>query len=120
LLAKVAVHPIVGPPEAIEKVARQEFMSALKKRRFSVVGLEDATFILRPYVLATNAGSAVKVEFVLDVSEPSGKRINRFAGQLSANRVFASDAYSALTLQITQSLASEMVVGLEAWLSNPQ
>ena len=42
---------------------------------------ERADFNLRPYILAAKEKSGTKISYVLDVTDPAGKRVNRFAGE---------------------------------------
>ena len=90
-LARVAVAPIVGAPDAIAKQIQQEFTSAIEKQRVSVTASKEerADYTLRGYIVAAKDKTATKVSYIWDVTDPSGKRVNRITGEevISANAI---------------------------------
>ena len=82
-LAKVTVAPIIGAPDAIAKQIQQEFTSAVEKQRVTVVASKDerADYTLRGYIVAAKDKSATKVSYIWDVTDPTGKRVNRITGE---------------------------------------
>jgi hypothetical protein len=117
-LARIAVAPIIGAPDAIAKQIQQEFTSAVEKQRVSVTSGKDerADYTLRGYIVAAKDKSATKVSYIWDVTDPTGKRVNRITGEevVSANN--AKDPWAALTPQVAQSIASKAANSLVAWL----
>jgi hypothetical protein len=117
-LARVSVAPIVGAPDAIAKQIQQEFTSAVEKQRVSVTASKEerADYTLRGYIVAAKDKAATKVSYIWDVTDPSGKRVNRITGEevISANAT--KDPWAAITPQVAQSIASKAANSFAAWL----
>jgi hypothetical protein len=119
-VAKVAVNPIVGPPDALGRQLHQEFTSALQKQRVGVAQSKDegADYHLRPYILAAKEKRGTKVSYVLDVSEPTGKRVNRFAGEEIVPGSPSQDPWTAITPAVAEAVAAKATGSFVAWLPN--
>jgi hypothetical protein len=117
-LAKVAVAPIIGAPDAIAKQIQQEFTSAMEKQRVSVTSSKEerADYTLRGYIVAAKDKSATKVSYIWDVTDPSGKRVNRITGEEAVSANPGKDPWAALTPQVTQSIAGKAANSFAAWL----
>ena len=117
-LAKVAVAPIIGAPDAIAKQIRQEFTSAVERQRVSVVSGKDerADFTLRGYIVAAKDKSATKVSYIWDVTDPTGKRVNRITGEEVVTPSSGKDPWAALTPTVAQSIAGKAANSFIAWL----
>src|SRR5947207_13640194 len=117
-LAKIAVAPIIGAPDAIAKQIQQEFTSAVEKQRVSVTSGKDerADYTLRGYIVAAKDKSATKVSYIWDVTDPTGKRVNRITGEEVVSANTAKDPWAALTPQVAQSIASKAASSFIAWL----
>ena len=119
-LAKIAVAPIIGAPDAIAKQIQQEFTSAVEKQRVSVTSGKDerADYTLRGYIVAAKDKSATKVSYIWDVTDPTGKRVNRITGEEVVSGATAKDPWAALNSQVAQSIASKAASSFVAWLPN--
>jgi hypothetical protein len=119
-VAKVAVNSIVGPPDALSRQLHQNFTSALERQRVSVAPSKDerADYNLRPYILAAKEKNGTKVSYVLDVSEPSGKRVNRFAGEEIVAGSSSQDPWAAITPAVAEAIAAKATGSFVAWLPN--
>lgn len=119
-VAKVAINPIVGPPDALGRQLHQEFATALEKQRVGVTQSksERADFNLRPYILAAKEKKGTKISYVLDVSEPSGKRVNRFAGEEIIAASPSQDPWTAITPAVAEAIAAKATGSFVAWLPN--
>jgi hypothetical protein len=117
-MAKVAVNSIVGPPDGLGRQLHQEFASALQKQRVSVTQSKDdrVDFNLRPYILAAKDKRGTKVSYVLDVSEPTGKRVNRFAGEEIVAASPSQDPWGAITPDVAEAIAAKATASFVAWL----
>jgi hypothetical protein len=117
-LAKVSVAPIIGAPDAIGKQIHQEFTSAISKQRVTVVtGKEEkADYTLRGYVVAAKDKNATKVSYIWDVTDPSGKRVNRITGEEAAAASPSKDPWAALSPQVAQSIAGKAANQFATWL----
>jgi hypothetical protein len=119
-MAKVSINSIVGPPDPLSKQLQQDFTSALEQQRVAVMSKKDerADFLLRPYVLAAKEKKGTKVSYVLDVSDPSGKRMNRFAGEEIVPAGASADPWAAITPTVAQAIAAKATGSFVAWLPN--
>jgi hypothetical protein len=117
-LARVTVAPIIGAPDAIAKQIQQEFTSAVEKQRVSVTSGKDekADYTLRGYIVAAKDKSATKVSYIWDVTDPTGKRVNRITGEEVVSANGGKDPWAALTPQVAQSIASKAANSFIAWL----
>jgi hypothetical protein len=117
-VAKVAINSIVGPPDALGRQLQQQFASALERQRVSVAPSKDdrADYNLRPYILASKEKNGTKVSYVLDVSEPSGKRVNRFAGEEIVPGSPSQDPWGAITPAVAEAIAAKATGSFIAWL----
>jgi hypothetical protein len=116
-VAKVAVNSIVGPPDALGRQLHQEFASALARQRVGVASKDErADFNLRPYILAAKEKHGTKVSYVLDVSEPTGKRVNRFAGEEMVAASPSQDPWAAISPAVAEAIAAKATGSFVAWL----
>jgi hypothetical protein len=116
-VAKVAINSIVGPPDALGRQLQQQFTSALERQRVGVAGKDDRPdYNLRPYILAAKEKGGTKVSYVLDVSEPSGKRVNRFAGEEVVPAGSSQDPWAAITPAVAEAIAAKAVGSFTTWL----
>jgi hypothetical protein len=121
-VAKVAINTIVGPPDPLAKQLQQEFTSALNNQRVAVTASreERADFSLRPYILAAKEKNSTKISYVLDVTDPAGKRVNRFAGEEVVGGNASQDPWSAITPAVAQSITAKATGAFVAWLPSAQ
>jgi hypothetical protein len=117
-VAKVTINSIVGPPDALGRQLQQQFSSALERQRVSVTPNKDerADYNLRPYILAAKEKGGTKVSYVLDVSEPSGKRVNRFAGEEIVPASGSQDPWAAITPAVAEAVVAKATGSFMAWL----
>jgi hypothetical protein len=117
-LARVAIAPIIGAPDAIAKQIQQEFTSAVEKQRVSVLTGKDerADYTLRGYIVAAKDKSATKVSYIWDITDPTGKRVNRITGEEVVSPSAGKDPWAALTPQVAQSIAGKAANSFIAWL----
>src|SRR5262249_49228456 len=117
-LAKVAIAPIIGAPDAIAKQIQQEFTSAVERQRVSVLTGKDerADYTLRGYIVAAKDKSATKVSFIWDITDPTGKRVNRITGEEVVSPSTGKDPWAAVTPPVAQSIAGKAANSFVAWL----
>jgi hypothetical protein len=121
-IARVAINAIVGPPDPLGKQLSQEFATALESQRIAVAAGRDekVDYNLRPYILAAKEKGGTKVSYVLDVSDPTGKRVNRFAGEELVASGGAQDPWASITPTVAQSIAGKAAGSFAAWVPNAQ
>lgn len=117
-LARVAISPIIGAPEAVGKQIQQEFTNSVQSKRVSVVsGKEErADYTLRGYVVAAKDKSATKVSYIWDITDPSGKRVNRITGEEVLSGNTSKDPWASLTPQVAQAIAGKAANSFVSWL----
>jgi hypothetical protein len=117
-LAKVAVAPIIGAPDAIGKQIQQEFTSAIEKQRVTVAANKDerVDYTLRGYIVAAKDKNATKVSYIWDITDPSGKRVNRITGEEMVAGGASKDPWAAVTPAIAQSIAGKAANSFASWL----
>ena len=117
-IAKVSVAPIIGAPDAVAKQMHQEFVGAIERQRVAVAVAKDerADYTLRGYIVAAKDKTATKVSYIWDVTDPTGKRVNRITGEEVVAGAPSKDPWAALTPQVAQSLAAKAANSFVAWL----
>jgi hypothetical protein len=120
-VAKVSISNIVGPPDALGKQLQQQFAAALEQHRVVVVQKGDgADLFLRPYILAAKEKRGTKISYVMDVSDPTGKRVNRFTGEELVPTSPSADPWAAITSAVAEAIAAKATGAFVAWLPNAQ
>jgi hypothetical protein len=117
-IAKIIVAPIIGAPDAIAKEIQTEFTSTVEKQRIAVAtGKEErADYTLRGYIVAAKDKNATKVSYIWDVTDPSGKRVNRITGEESVSGSASKDPWAALTPEVARAIANKAAGSFVAWL----
>jgi hypothetical protein len=118
-LAKVMVAPIIGAPDAVAKQIQQEFTNAIEKQRISVAVAKDerVDYTLRGYIVAAKDKQGTKVSYIWDVTDPTGKRVNRVTGEEMASAGGSKDPWAALTPTVAQSIAGKAANSFASWLA---
>jgi hypothetical protein len=117
-IAKVAVAPVIGAPDAVAKQIQQEFTAAAEKQRIAVTQGKDehADYTLRGYVVAAKEKSATKVSYIWDVTDPAGKRVNRITGEELVSGNASKDPWAAVSASVAQSIAGKAAATLAGWI----
>jgi len=117
--ARIAVAPIVGPPDATSRALQTQVVTALERQKVTVAKqpTDPADFTLRGYVVAAKEKASTKVSYIWDVTDPSGKRVNRITGEETSPGAGASkDTWSAVTPQVVDQIANRTASSVTAWL----
>src|SRR5215510_13600189 len=119
-LAKVMIAPIIGAPDAVAKQIQQEFTGAIEKQRISVATAKDerVDYTLRGYIVAAKDKQGTKVSYIWDVTDPTGKRVNRVTGEEMASSGGGKDPWAAITPTIAQSIAAKAANSFTSWLAS--
>jgi len=117
-VAKVAISSMVGPPDPVAKQLLQEFTAAFEQQRVAVLQKKDggADFQLRPYILASKEKQGTKISYVMDVSDPSGKKLTRFSGEQRVPPGSTADPWTAITPDVAKALADKAASSFANWL----
>jgi hypothetical protein len=119
-LAKIALAPVIGAPDPVSKQLASQLTAAAEKHRITLAPDRDAKadYLLRGYVVAARDKASTKVSYIWDVSDPTGKRVNRITGEEVAATVNPKDPWASVTPQVTQNIADKTASSLGSWLPN--
>ncbi|MGE0629738.1 MAG: hypothetical protein AB7O43_18190 [Hyphomicrobiaceae bacterium] len=111
--SRVAIAPIVGAPDAVGKQLSGMLASSLQSQRVMLAhGTEKPDYTLRGYMVAAKEKGGVKVSYIWDLTDPSGKRANRIQGEEIAANGNSRDPWSALTPTMMQTISNKTSTSL--------
>jgi hypothetical protein len=116
--AKMAVAPIVGPPDATSRALQTQVAAALERQRVSVAKqpTDPSDFTLRGYVVAAKEKASTKISYIWDITDPTGKRVNRITGEEVAAGAGASDTWSSVSPAMIDQIANKTASQVAGWL----
>ncbi len=116
--AKIAVAPVFGPSETIAKSLHGQMIAAIEQQKITVAKTttEKSEYTLRGYFLSSKKGNKTSISYVWDVTDPTGKRLNRIAGEELVASASGRDPWTAVTPQVGEKIASKTATNLSAWL----
>lgn len=117
-VAKIALAPVIGAPDQVSKQLVTQLTSAMEKQRIAVSPDRDAKadYMLRGYIVAARDKSSTKVSYIWDVTDPTGKRVNRITGEEVLATVNPKDPWASVTPAATQSIADKTASSLGTWI----
>ena len=109
---------MIGAPDPVSKQLASQLTSAAEKHRITLAPDRDAKadYLLRGYIVAARDKTSTKVSYIWDVSDPTGKRVNRITGEEVATTVNPKDPWASVTPQVTQTIADKTAASLGSWL----
>ncbi|MBA4130303.1 MAG: hypothetical protein C0519_02650 [Hyphomicrobium sp.] len=115
--AKLAVAPIVGPPDATSRALQTQVASALERQRVTVAKqpTDPSEYTLRGYVVAAKEKASTKISYIWDITDPTGKRVNRITGEEVAAGAGA-DTWSTVSPAIIDQIANKTATQVAGWL----
>jgi hypothetical protein len=116
--AKMAVAPIVGPPDATSRALQTQVVAALERQKVSVAKqpTDPSDYTLRGYVVAAKEKASTKISYIWDVTDPSGKRVNRVTGEEVSAGAGSKDTWTAVTPTMIDQIANKTASQVSAWL----
>jgi hypothetical protein len=116
--AKIAIAPVIGAPDAVAKQLQTQLTGAIEAQRITVAkdGSDKAEFTLRGYVVSAREKGRTKVSYIWDVTDPSGKRVNRITGEEVLSGAQTKDPWAAVTPQVVDTISSKTAGSLATWL----
>lgn len=117
-VARIALAPVIGAPDAVAKQIQQDFTGAVQLQRVAVAASKDerVDYTLRGYLVAAKEKNNTKVSYIWDVTDATGKRVNRVTGEEVLSNSGSKDPWAAVTPTVAQSLASKAANSFVAWL----
>ncbi len=118
--SRIAIAPVIGAPEAVAKQITAQLGKELEQKRVVIVNApsDPADYTLRGYVVAAKEKTGTKVSYIWDLTDPSGKRVNRITGEELAGGGEARDPWASVTPTIMQSISTKTASELSTWLSS--
>jgi hypothetical protein len=117
-LARIAMAPVIGAPDAVSRQVAEQIVQAGERQRITLINDRDAKgdYTLRGYIVASKERAQTKVTYIWDLTDPTGKRVNRITGHEMAPAGTAKDPWVAVTAAVTQSIADKTATSLATWL----
>lgn len=115
-LARVAIAPVIGAPDALGKQFAQSLGEAIEKRNMTLAASKDdrADYVLRGYFVASKEKASAKLAYIWDVTDSQGKRINRITGEELIANPGGRDPWSLVTPEHTRAIAEKTATSLAA------
>jgi hypothetical protein len=116
--AKIAIAPVIGAPETVAKQLETQLASSIETRKVSVAKTpsDKAEFTLRGYVVSAREKGRTKVSYIWDVTDTSGKRVNRITGEEVLSGAQSKDPWASVTPQVVDTIATKTATSLMTWL----
>ena len=116
--AKIAVAAVIGPSESVSRSLEQQVQAALTKQNVAVARTpaDKAEYTLRGYLVSAREKAGTKISHVWDVTDPTGKRVNRITGEELVPGAQGKDPWSAVTPQLVDQIANKTAGSLVTWL----
>jgi len=115
---KVALAPVIGAPDSVAKQLTEKLGESLERQRVTVSKAQgEATdYTVRGYVVAAKEKAGTKVSYIWDVTDSSGKRVNRVTGEeMVPGGAQSKDPWVAVTPQLVQTISDKTATSLGAW-----
>jgi hypothetical protein len=117
--SKIAVAPVIGPPDTAVKLVQAQLVSAIERQKISVAKqpTDPSEYTLRGYIVAAKEKTGAKMSYIWDVTDPAGKRVNRITGEeVVPGKLSGSDPWVALTPQVIEKITAKTATAVGAWL----
>ncbi|MGQ0672919.1 MAG: hypothetical protein ACT4N2_08595 [Hyphomicrobium sp.] len=116
--AKFAVAAVIGPSEPVARQLETQVQAALVRQNITVAKspTDKAEYTLRGYLVSAREKSGTKISHVWDVTDPTGKRVNRITSEELVAGAPGKDPWSAVTPQLVDQIANKTAGSLAAWL----
>ncbi|HKZ96055.1 MAG TPA: hypothetical protein VJ045_03655 [Hyphomicrobiaceae bacterium] len=117
-VAKIAIAPVIGAPDTVAKQLHAQLQAALEKQKIAVAKAptDKAEFTLRGYIVSAREKAGTKVSYIWDVTDPTGKRVNRITGEEVTAAAQGKDPWAAVTPQLVETIVGKTAGSLTTWL----
>ncbi len=116
--AKIAVAPVIGAPDTVARQLESQVASAVEAQKITVARDPNAKadYTLRGYVVSAREKGRTKVSYIWDVTDASGKRVNRITGEEVLSGTQSKDPWASVTPQVVNTISSKTAGSLVTWL----
>ncbi|MFM2422128.1 MAG: hypothetical protein RL291_658 [Pseudomonadota bacterium] len=112
---KVAFAQVIGAPDVAARQIQQDMTTAASAQNIALVPATEPTALtIRGYFVAGKDRAGTKFSYIWDVTDTTGNRVHRFAGDEVGAAVPANqrDNWVALTPPMSQSMAQKSVASI--------
>lgn len=113
---KIAIAPVIGAPDQVASQLQTQLTSAMRTRNITVAEGPGVQYTLRGYVVSAREKAGTKVSYIWDVTDPTGKRVNRISGEEIAPAATGTDPWSAVTPAVMSAISEKTATSLATWL----
>ncbi|MGE0766900.1 MAG: hypothetical protein AB7L90_10585 [Hyphomicrobiaceae bacterium] len=119
MMASIALAPIIGAPDKIGQQLRTQVVETAGKSKIAILADRDpaADYGMRGYLVAARDRGGIKVSYIWDLTDKSGKRVNRITGEETVPGAAGSrDPWSAVSPSVSQAIADRVASSLVSWV----
>ncbi len=113
---KIAIAPVIGAPDGVAKQLQTQLTSAMQSRNITVANGPGVNYTLRGYVVSAKEAAGTKISYIWDVTDPTGKRVNRITGEEITPPGAGRDPWSSVTPAVMSRISSKTATSLATWL----
>lgn len=113
---KIAIAPVIGAPDGVAKQLQAQLTTAMQGRNIAVTNGPDANYTLRGYVVSAREAAGTKISYIWDVTDTTGKRVNRITGEEITPPAAGRDPWASVTPAVASSISDKTATSLAAWL----
>ena len=114
---RVAIAPVIGAPDGVAKQLQTDLGTAIEQQNVTVAsGVDKVDYTLRGYVVAAKEKTQTKVSYIWDVTDSTGKRVNRITGEEIVAGTPGKDPWTSVSAPIAQQIAQKSAASFLAWL----
>ena len=117
-MPKIAIAPVIGAPDAVAKQLQTQLATVIESKQISVARppSDKAEYTLRGYVVSAREKTRTKVSYIWDVTDQTGKRVNRITGEEVLTGPQSKDPWASVTPQVVDTIAGKTAGSLATWL----
>jgi uncharacterized lipoprotein YmbA len=116
--AKFAIAPVIGAPDAVASQLTTQLATQMQSKNVAVATDTSVPtpYTLRGYIVSAKEPVGTKVSYIWDVTDTTGKRLNRITGEKLVQNATGTDPWAAVTPNVVNEIASKTANSLATWL----
>lgn len=117
-LPKIAIAPVIGAPDTVAKELQSQLASIIESKQITVAKppSDKAEYTLRGYVVSAREKTRTKVSYIWDVTDSTGKRVNRITGEEVLSGGQSKDPWASVNGPVVDTIANKTATSLATWL----
>ena len=113
---KIAIAPIIGAPEKIATQLQAKLTGSMQSRNIAIASGAGASYTLRGYVVSAREKSGTRVSYIWDVTDTTGKKVNRISGEEIAAASTSKDPWASVNPALMGKISDKVATSLATWL----